>query len=77
MRIARNRIIANGGTNLAGGIGLFAESDNYVVADNDICGNFSAEYGGGISALRPEPERHDRTTTGSGSTGRTTRAAAS
>jgi uncharacterized repeat protein (TIGR01451 family) len=49
VRIANNRIIANGGTNLAGAIGLFAGSNNYEVANNDICGNFSAEYGGGIS----------------------------
>ncbi|MDO8363828.1 MAG: hypothetical protein Q7V88_13085 [Actinomycetota bacterium] len=55
VRIARNRIIQNGGTNLAGGIGLFAESDNYVVADNDICGNFSAEYGGGLTAIGYSP----------------------
>ncbi len=27
--IAYNRVIANAGTNLAGGIGLFAGSDNY------------------------------------------------
>jgi parallel beta-helix repeat protein len=51
VRIANNRIIANGGTNLAGAIGLFGGSDNYEVAANDICGNFSAEYGGGISAF--------------------------
>ncbi len=50
VRIADNRIIANGGTNLAGGIGLFAGSSNYEVDHNDICGNFSAEYGGGITA---------------------------
>jgi hypothetical protein len=49
VRIANNRILANGGTNLAGAIGLFGGSDNYEVAGNDICGNFSAEYGGGIS----------------------------
>ena len=59
VRIANNRIIANGGTNLAGGIGLFAESDNYDVADNDICGNFSAEYGGGISAYGLSPNGND------------------
>ncbi|MBC7234781.1 MAG: right-handed parallel beta-helix repeat-containing protein [Chloroflexi bacterium] len=47
--IARNRIIANGGTNLAGGIGIFAGADKYQINDNDICGCFSAEYGGGIS----------------------------
>ncbi|NJD05338.1 MAG: DUF11 domain-containing protein [Methylococcaceae bacterium] len=57
--IANNRIVANGGTNLAGGIGLFAGSDNYEVRNNDICGNFSAEYGGGIS-------QYGRNTTGVG-----------
>jgi len=49
VNIAHNRIFANGGTNLAGAIGLFSGSEGYEVADNDICGNFSAEYGGGIS----------------------------
>ncbi|MCP5008534.1 MAG: hypothetical protein GY942_01000, partial [Aestuariibacter sp.] len=49
VRIANNRILANGGTNLAGGIGIFSGSEGYEVTNNDICGNFSAEYGGGIS----------------------------
>lgn len=49
--IAYNRVIKNAGTNQAGGIGLFAGSTNYQVASNDICGNFSSEYGGGISAI--------------------------
>jgi len=53
--IAYNRVVNNGGTNLAGGIGLFNGSDAYQVAHNDICGNFSAEYGGGISALGMSP----------------------
>ncbi len=53
--IARNRIIANAGTNLAGGIGLFNGADNYAVRQNDVCGNFSAEYGGGISAYGRSP----------------------
>jgi len=51
VRIANNRIFANGGTNLAGAIGLYNGADNYEIASNDICGNFSAEYGGGISAF--------------------------
>jgi SdrD B-like domain/IPT/TIG domain len=61
VRIANNRIIANAGTNLAGGIGLFAGSDSYDVAANDICANFSAEYGGGISVygLSPSGSIHD------------------
>ncbi|MDT7545382.1 MAG: large repetitive protein [Actinomycetota bacterium] len=49
--ISNNQIRDNGGTNLAGGIGLFAGSDGYKVTNNAICGNFSAEYGGAISAF--------------------------
>jgi hypothetical protein len=51
MTIANNQIRDNGGTNLAGGIGLFTGSDGYAVTHNAICGNFSAEYGGAISAF--------------------------
>jgi hypothetical protein len=49
LTVSRNRVRDNGGTNLAGGIGLFAGTTNYSIDHNDICGNFSAEYGGGIS----------------------------
>jgi hypothetical protein len=56
IRIANNRIIANAGTNLAGGIGLFAGSDRYEVAHNDICGNYSTEYGGGLSVYGRSPD---------------------
>jgi hypothetical protein len=49
VKIARNQIRDNGGTNLAGGIGIFAGSNGYSVDHNSICGNFSSEYGGGIS----------------------------
>ena len=55
IRIANNRVIANAGTNQAGGIGLFNGADNYQVTYNDICGNFSAEYGGGLSAVGYSP----------------------
>ena len=55
VRIANNRIVTNGGTNLAGGIGLFAGADGYEVTGNDICGNFSAEYGGGVSVYGYSP----------------------
>jgi hypothetical protein len=48
MRIAYNQIRDNGGTNLAGAIGLFANTSGYTVDHNDLCGNFSAEYGGAI-----------------------------
>jgi hypothetical protein len=47
--IAHNYIYNNGGKNVAGGIGIFTGSVGYRVAYNDICGNFSAEYGGAIS----------------------------
>ncbi|HLF26304.1 MAG TPA: IPT/TIG domain-containing protein [Anaerolineae bacterium] len=61
VRIANNRILANGGTNLAGAIGLFAGAANYEVAYNDICGNYSAEYGGGVShyGYSPNGRIHD------------------
>ncbi len=61
IRIANNRLIANGGTNLAGGVGIFTGADNYEIANNDICGNYSAEYGGGIShfGLSPNGKIHD------------------
>jgi hypothetical protein len=49
--LARNQVRDNGGTNLAGGIGLFTGADGYQVDGNAICGNFSAEYGGGVSAF--------------------------
>lgn len=60
VRIAYNRIIANGGTNLAGAIGVFSGADNYEIAYNDFCGNFSAEYGGAIShyGLSPNGSIH-------------------
>ncbi len=48
LRIAYNQIRDNGGTNLAGAIGLFANTRGYTVERNDLCGNFSAEYGGAI-----------------------------
>jgi hypothetical protein len=53
--ISRNQIRDNGGTNLAGGIGIFDGSDGYSVDHNAICGNFSAEYGGGVSHFGLSP----------------------
>ncbi|MFC5827599.1 IPT/TIG domain-containing protein [Nonomuraea insulae] len=49
VRIGYNRILHNGGSNLAGGVALFNGADGYEIDHNEICGNFSAEYGGGIS----------------------------
>ncbi len=49
--LTRNQLRENGGTNLAGGVGIFAGADGYQVTNNAICGNFSAEYGGGVSVF--------------------------
>lgn len=47
--IANNRILNNGGSNLAGAVGIFNGTYGYEISNNDLCGNFSAEYGGAIS----------------------------
>lgn len=47
--IANNRILNNGGSNLAGAVGIFNGAYGYEINNNDLCGNFSAEYGGAIS----------------------------
>jgi hypothetical protein len=49
VRIHHNRVLNNGGFRLAGGVALFNGAENYEIDHNDICGNYSAEYGGGIS----------------------------
>jgi hypothetical protein len=51
LQISYNRIRDNGGTNLAGGVGLFVGTANYKFDHNDVCGNFSSEYGGGLSVF--------------------------
>lgn len=53
--VSHNQIRDNGGTNLAGGIGIFTGSNSYSVDHNAICGNFSAEYGGGVSHFGLSP----------------------
>ncbi len=49
VEIANNQILANGGTNLAGAVGMFDGSDGYRIHHNTLCGNSSTEYGGAIS----------------------------
>jgi hypothetical protein len=49
LQISNNRMVHNGGSALAGAVALFRGTDAYEIAGNDLCGNFSAEYGGGIS----------------------------
>jgi hypothetical protein len=55
LKISYNRIISNGGTNLAGGIGIFNGTNSYEIDHNDVCGNYSGEYGGGISQYGNSP----------------------
>ncbi|NWJ46026.1 MAG: hypothetical protein HXX08_09130 [Chloroflexi bacterium] len=61
LKVSYNRIISSGGTNLAGGIGLFNGSNGYEIDHNDVCGNYSGEYGGGISqyGYSPNGKIHD------------------
>ena len=49
VRISYNRILGNGGRIKAGGVAIYNGAERYVVERNDICGNYSNEYGGGIS----------------------------
>jgi hypothetical protein len=49
IRIHHNRVLNNGGLLSAGGIGIFNGAENYEIDHNVVCGNYSAEYGAGIS----------------------------
>ncbi|RME34177.1 MAG: hypothetical protein D6786_05660 [Gammaproteobacteria bacterium] len=52
LNIHNNHVLNNGGINGAGGgISLYTGTDDYVVADNYVCGNFSQRDGGGIAHL--------------------------
>ncbi|GAB4279565.1 MAG: hypothetical protein Kow0080_31870 [Candidatus Promineifilaceae bacterium] len=56
IKVMHNQILANGGTNLAGAIGIFDGTERYEIAYNDLCGNYSAEYGGAISHYGYSPQ---------------------
>jgi hypothetical protein len=47
--VSHNAFVANGGTNLAGAIGLFSDTKNYSIDHNTFCMNASTEYGGAVS----------------------------
>ena len=49
-----NRVLGNGGTQ-GGGIGIYAGAESYLVANNDICANYSVNYGGGVSQQGRSP----------------------
>jgi hypothetical protein len=59
--VHHNRILSNGGLFFAGAVGIFNGADNYDFGFNDMCGNFSQEYGGAIShfGLSPNGKIHD------------------
>jgi hypothetical protein len=61
VRIANDRILGNGGLIRSGGVGIFYGANNYEIADSILCGNFSVEYGAGIShwGLSPGGSIHD------------------
>src|SRR5207247_730614 len=55
VRVANNRLIGNGGLTTSGGVGIFHGSNNYEVARNVVCSNFSVEYGAGLSHIGLSP----------------------
>ena len=60
VRIANNRIIANAGTNLAGGIGIFAGSDGYDGhAATTSAATSRPSTAAGVSVYGLQPQRHD------------------
>lgn len=44
-----SRIVGSGGMKFGGGVTVFTNADNYEIANNTLCSDFSNEYGGGIS----------------------------
>jgi large repetitive protein len=61
VRVANSRLLGNGGLTQAGGLGIFYGSNNYDVAGNIVCSNFSVNYGAGVShiGLSPGGAIHD------------------
>jgi hypothetical protein len=61
VRVANSRLIGNGGLTQSGGLGIFYDSNNYDVANNVMCSNFSVNYGAGIAhiGLSPGGKIHD------------------
>jgi hypothetical protein len=59
--ISHNQVAFNGGTNLAGAVGIFSDSNRYSVDHNTFCMNASMEYGGAIShfGYSPDGQIHD------------------
>ncbi len=55
--INHNQIIENGGADgVGGGISMYTDTDNYVITNNYVCGNFTQGQGGGIGHLGLNPD---------------------
>ena len=53
--ISHNQIAFNGGTNLAGAVGIFSDSNGYSIDNNMFCMNAALEYGGAVSHFGLSP----------------------
>ena len=49
VNIHHNHVLENGGVTGGAGISLYKGSDNYLVTDNYVCGNFTSGTGAGIN----------------------------
>ena len=47
--IAYNRILGNGGSKFAGGVGIYNGADGYTFTNNHVCSNLAAQQGAGLS----------------------------
>src|ERR1700730_82610 len=54
--VSHNVFVANGGTNLAGAIAVFDDTNRYSIDHNTFCMNVSAEYGGAVSHFGYSPD---------------------
>lgn len=51
LRIMNNQLVFNGSNQNGGGMAIFSGADSYLVAENQMCGNFARTGGGAISHL--------------------------
>ena len=54
--VSHNTFVANGGTNLAGALGIYDNTNGYSIDHNTFCMNASAEYGGAVSHFGYSPD---------------------
>lgn len=56
--ISQNTFVADGGTNLAGALGIYDDTNGYSVDHNTFCMDASTEYGGAMSHYGYSPGGH-------------------